>query len=91
VVVRLPQRRHSRRLITRFIGAFRVSSTRSSREPHARQHRPLGSAFGSVGGRGFFGVSDSSPWLSLAVVGCSFLLVAGIALRLLATGYKLRS
>jgi ABC-2 type transport system permease protein len=41
--------------------------------------------------RGFFGVSDSSPWLSLAVVGCSFLLVAGIALRLLATGYKLRT
>jgi ABC-2 type transport system permease protein len=41
--------------------------------------------------RGFFGVSDSSPWLSLAVVGCSFVLVAGIALRLLATGYKLRT
>jgi len=41
--------------------------------------------------RGFFGVSDSSPWLSLAVVGCSFVLAAGIALRLLATGYKLRT
>jgi len=41
--------------------------------------------------RGFFGVSDASPWLSLAVVGCSFLLVAGIALRLLAVGYKLRT
>jgi ABC-2 type transport system permease protein len=41
--------------------------------------------------RGFFGVSDVSPWLSLAVVGVSFLVVAGIALRLLATGYKLRS
>jgi ABC-2 type transport system permease protein len=41
--------------------------------------------------RGFFGVSDASPWLSLAVVGGSFLLVAAIALRLLVTGYKLRS
>jgi ABC-2 type transport system permease protein len=41
--------------------------------------------------RGFFGVSDVSPLLSLAVVGVSFLVVAGVALRLLATGYKLRS
>ena len=41
--------------------------------------------------RGFFGISDASPWLSLAVVGGSFLLVAAVALRLLATGYKLRS
>ncbi len=41
--------------------------------------------------RGFFGVSDASPWLSLAVVGCSFVLVAGVALRLLAVGYKLRT
>jgi ABC-2 type transport system permease protein len=41
--------------------------------------------------RGFFGLSDVSPWLSLAVVGLSFALVAGLALRLLATGYKLRS
>ncbi|MEY8877712.1 MAG: ABC transporter permease [Leptothrix sp. (in: b-proteobacteria)] len=41
--------------------------------------------------RGFFGVSDVSPWLSLAVVGGSFLVVATIALRLLASGYKLRS
>jgi ABC-2 type transport system permease protein len=41
--------------------------------------------------RGFFGVSDASPWLSLAVVGGSFLLVAAVALRLLASGYKLRS
>jgi ABC-2 type transport system permease protein len=40
--------------------------------------------------RGFFGVSDASPWLSLGVVGLSFVLVAGLALRLLATGYKLR-
>jgi ABC-2 type transport system permease protein len=41
--------------------------------------------------RGFFGVSDVSPWLSLAVVGGSFLLVSAITLRLLKTGYKLRS
>jgi ABC-2 type transport system permease protein len=40
--------------------------------------------------RGFFGVSDVSPWLSLAIVGSSFVAVAAIALRLLATGYKLR-
>jgi len=39
---------------------------------------------------GFFGVSDVSPWVSLAVVGNSFVLVSAIALRLLATGYKLR-
>jgi ABC-2 type transport system permease protein len=41
--------------------------------------------------RGFFGASDVSPWLSLGVVGTSFALVAGLALRLLHTGYKLRS
>ena len=41
--------------------------------------------------RGFFGVSDASPWLSLAVVGTRFLLVAAVALRLLHTGYKIRS
>ena len=40
--------------------------------------------------RGFFGVSDVSPWLSLAVVATSFVLVSAIALRLLKTGYKLR-
>jgi len=39
---------------------------------------------------GFFGVSDVSPWTSLAVVGISFVLVAALALRLLASGYKLR-
>lgn len=41
--------------------------------------------------RGFFGVSDVSPWLSLGVVGVSAALVGGLALRLLASGYKLRS
>ncbi len=41
--------------------------------------------------RGFFGASDVSPWFSLAVVATSFTLVAAVALRLLATGYKLRA
>jgi ABC-2 type transport system permease protein len=40
--------------------------------------------------RGFFGVSDVSPWLSLGVVGTSFIVVAGVALHLLKSGYKLR-
>jgi ABC-2 type transport system permease protein len=40
--------------------------------------------------RGFFGMSDVSPWISLAVVAGSFLVVASIALRLLASGYKIR-
>lgn len=41
--------------------------------------------------RGFFGASDVSPWLSLVVVAGSFGLVSAIALRLLATGYKIRA
>ena len=41
--------------------------------------------------RGFFGVSDVSPWLSLAIVGASFAAVAALTLRLLAVGYKLRT
>jgi ABC-2 type transport system permease protein len=41
--------------------------------------------------RGFFGASDVSPWLSLAVVGTSFVIVSAVALRLLAVGYKIRS
>jgi len=40
--------------------------------------------------RGFFGVSDVSPWFSLGVVAVAFVLVAGTALHLLRTGYKLR-
>ncbi len=39
---------------------------------------------------GFFGVSDVSPWLSLAIVTTFFLVVSGLALRLLQPGYKLR-
>jgi ABC-2 type transport system permease protein len=41
--------------------------------------------------RGFFGASDVSPWLSLAVVAGSLAVVSAIALRLLATGYKIRA
>ena len=41
--------------------------------------------------RGFFGVSDVSPWLSLGVVGSSYCLVAALCLRLLKSGYKLRA
>ena len=40
--------------------------------------------------RGFFGVSDVSPWLSLAVVGASTAVVCVIAIRLLDIGYKIR-
>ena len=40
--------------------------------------------------RGFFGVSDVSPWISVVIVAGSFLVVASIALRLLARGYKIR-
>jgi ABC-2 type transport system permease protein len=40
---------------------------------------------------GFFGVGDSSPWVSLAIVGGAFAAVALLTLRLLASGYKLRS
>ena len=39
---------------------------------------------------GFFGVSDVSPWVSLAVVGSSLVIVCGICLHLLRTGYKIR-
>ena len=39
---------------------------------------------------GFFGVSDVSPALSFAVVAVFFVLVSAVALRMLASGYKLR-
>ncbi|HCY15774.1 MAG TPA: metal-dependent hydrolase [Curvibacter sp.] len=39
---------------------------------------------------GFFGVSDVSPWLSFSIVGVALLLVSGLALQLLRTGYKIR-
>jgi ABC-2 type transport system permease protein len=40
---------------------------------------------------GFFGQSDVSPWLSLTVVGVSFVLLAVLTLAMLARGYKLRA
>jgi ABC-2 type transport system permease protein len=40
--------------------------------------------------RGFFGMSDVSPWTSLAIVGTSFVGVAAVALHLLRIGYKIR-
>ncbi|MGI4778800.1 MAG: ABC transporter permease [Janthinobacterium lividum] len=40
---------------------------------------------------GFFGVSDTSPWLSLGIVGTAWLVVSAIALQMLRTGYKIRS
>ena len=39
---------------------------------------------------GFFGVSDVSPWLSLAVVGASFAAISLTIIELLKRGYKLR-
>jgi len=39
---------------------------------------------------GFFGVSDVSPWLSLAVVGGAFVAISGAIIELLKRGYKLR-
>jgi ABC-2 type transport system permease protein len=40
--------------------------------------------------RGFFGVSDVSPWLSLSVVLSATVAVSALALRLLKVGYKIR-
>ncbi|MGE4241660.1 ABC transporter permease [Ramlibacter sp.] len=40
---------------------------------------------------GFFGVSDVSPWLSLAIVGGAMAIVSAIAVHLLRIGYKIRS
>ena len=39
---------------------------------------------------GFFGVSDVSPWTSLAVVAASLACVCALCLHLLRTGYKIR-
>ena len=40
---------------------------------------------------GFFGQSDVSPWISLAVVGSALLIVSAVTVKLLQTGYKIRS
>jgi ABC-2 type transport system permease protein len=39
---------------------------------------------------GFFAQSDVNPWLSLAVVATALAVLSGIALRMLANGYKIR-
>lgn len=39
---------------------------------------------------GFFGQSDVNPWTSFAIVSVFFTLLAGFAIRLLKSGYKLR-
>ena len=40
---------------------------------------------------GFFGVSDVSPWTSLALVGTALVAVSALGLHLLRTGYKIRN
>jgi ABC-2 type transport system permease protein len=40
---------------------------------------------------GFFGQSDLSPWISLALVSAALILLAGLTLQLLARGYKIRA
>ena len=40
---------------------------------------------------GFFGVSDVSPWLSLAIVSMALVFVSAIAVNMLRTGYKIRN
>ncbi len=40
---------------------------------------------------GFFGASDTSPWVSLGLIAVFFVLLATVAIRLLASGWKLRS
>ena len=40
---------------------------------------------------GFFGQSDTSPWLSLGIVGIAWLAVSALAVNLLRTGYKIRN
>jgi ABC-2 type transport system permease protein len=39
---------------------------------------------------GFFGVSDVSPWMSLAIVGTAWVVISAIAIHLLRIGYKIR-
>ena len=40
---------------------------------------------------GFFGQSDVSPWTSLAVVGTALVVVSTVTVKLLQSGYKIRS
>ena len=39
---------------------------------------------------GFFGISDTSPWLSFGIVGGAWLIVSAVAVHLLRIGYKIR-
>jgi ABC-2 type transport system permease protein len=39
---------------------------------------------------GFFGQSDVSPWISLAVVSVALLAVSALAIHWLKSGYKIR-
>jgi ABC-2 type transport system permease protein len=39
---------------------------------------------------GFFGQADVSPWLSISIVGSSFLVLSLFTLWLIRSGYKLR-
>ena len=39
---------------------------------------------------GFFGQSDISPWVRLAIVGVAWLAVSALAIHLLRIGYKIR-
>ncbi len=39
---------------------------------------------------GFFGQSDVNPVLSFAIVAVFFVIIAGLAIHLLKSGYKLR-
>ena len=39
---------------------------------------------------GFFGVSDTSPWISLVLIALAFVGLAQFAIKLLKQGYKLR-
>ena len=76
---------------------FRGESLHLAIAPHPRRGqlaRPTSTpCFSMIDGfrQGFFGVGDVSPWFSLAVVGTGFVVVATWALRLLVTGYKIRS
>jgi len=40
---------------------------------------------------GFFGASDTSPWISLVVVGTALAIASAVAVHLLRIGYKIRS
>jgi ABC-2 type transport system permease protein len=65
----------------------------NSLPPFWRQVSHLNPIFYMIDGfrHGFFGVSDVSPWLSLAIVGSACAALMLLALHLLRTGYKIRN